>query len=338
MTNAQYLNKAKELMGFDNKDKILYISFFGSKLYGTDTEKSDTDLKGIFLPSKDSCFMLNAVKQYTSESKEGQNTKDNIDITLYSVQYFLELLATGDTGALDLFFSIYSNKTIIHQEPEFIELLKINKPYLITKNPAAFFGYIMGQVSSYGIRGSRYGDLLQLKQSIVNFKNIHLRLPVISIEEYVNSVYYKIENFKYITLIEKPEHKYLSVCGKLYPFNRLLDLLIPDVDKLIEGYGERAKKASRDGGVDWKAVSHAYRVIFQLTELCKFGSITFPLHDADAVREVKLCEDESTLQLILEDIADKISVVESLLSASTLPESVDYDVRKCIVTLSYKRF
>jgi predicted nucleotidyltransferase len=185
MTYTQYLNKAKELMGFDNKDKILYLSFFGSKLYGTDTEKSDTDLKGIFLPSKDSCFMLNAVKQYTSESKEGQNTKDDIDITLYSLQYFLELLSTGDTGAMDLFFSIYSNKTIIHQEPEFIELLKINKPYLITKNPAAFFGYIMGQVSSYGIRGSRYGDLLKLRKSIEEFRNIQWEMPT-HIEEYVN--------------------------------------------------------------------------------------------------------------------------------------------------------
>lgn len=339
MKNPQYLNKAKELMGFDNKDKILYLSFFGSKLYGTDTEKSDTDLKGIFLPSKDSCFMLNAVKQYTSESKKGQNTKDDIDITLYSVQYFLELLATGDTGAIDLFFSIYSNKTIIHQEPEFIELLKINKPYLITKNPAAFFGYIMGQVSSYGIRGSRYGDLLKLRKSIEEFKNINIEFPVRTIEEYVNSVYYKNNTFKYVTVIEKPEHKYLSVCGKLYPFNRALDLLIPDVDKLIEGYGERAKKANRDGGIDWKAVSHAYRVIFQLTELCEVGSITFPLVYADVVRKVKLCTDESSLESILEDIADNIAVVESMLSASTLPERIDlHDVIKPIVTLSYKGF
>jgi hypothetical protein len=337
MTKAQYLNKAKELMGFDNKDKILYLSFFGSKLYGTDTEKSDTDLKGIFLPSKDSCFMLNAVKQYTSESKEGQNTKDDIDVTLYSVQYFLELLSTGDTGAMDLFFSIYSNKTIIHQEPEFVELLKINKPYLITKNPAAFFGYIMGQVSSYGIRGSRYGDLLKLRKSIEEFRNIQWEMPT-HIEEYVNSVYYTKEEFKYVTIVEKPEHKYLSVCGKLYPFNRLLDLLIPDVDKLIEGYGERAKKANRDGGIDWKAVSHAYRVIFQLTELCETGTITFPLSCALQVKKIKLCKYDHQLSLILDDIADNITIVESLLSASTLPERVDSDVIKCIVTLSYKRF
>lgn len=337
MTNSQYLNKAKELMGFDNIDKILYLSFFGSKLYGTDTENSDTDLKGIFLPSKDSCFMLNAVKQYTSESKKVQNTKDDIDITLYSLQYFLELLSNGETGAMDLFFSIYSNKTIIHQEPELVELLKLNKPYLVTKNPAAFFGYIMGQVSSYGIRGSRYGDLLKLRKSIENFRDIQWEMPT-HIEEYVNSVYYTKEEFKYVTIVEKPEHKYLSVCGKLYPFNRALDLLLPDVDKLIEDYGERAKKASRDGGIDWKAVSHAYRVIFQLTELCKFGSITFPLVYADAVRKVKTCTDKALLEQILEDIADNIAVVESLLSASTLPERVDSDVIKCIVTLSYKRF
>ena len=337
MTKAQYLNKAKELMGFDNKDKILYLSFFGSKLYGTDTEKSDTDLKGIFLPSKDSCFMLNAVKQYTSESKEVQNTKDDIDVTLYSVQYFLELLSTGDTGAMDLFFSIYSSKTIIHQEPEFVELLKINKPYLVTKNPAAFFGYVMGQVSSYGIRGSRYGDLLKLRKSIEEFKNIQWEMPT-HIEEYVNSVYYTKEEFKYVTIVEKPEHKYLSVCGKLYPFNRLLNLLIPDVDKLIEGYGERAKKANRNGGIDWKAVSHAYRVILQLTELCETGTITFPLSYALQVKKIKLCKYDYKLSLILDDIADNITIVESLLSASTLPERVDSDVIKCIVTLLYKRF
>lgn len=47
---------------------------------------------------------------------------------------------------------------------------------------------------------------------------------------------------------------------------------------------------------------------------------------------------EKQLSLILEDIADNITKVESLLSASTLPERVDSDVIKCIVTLSYKRF
>ena len=338
MTNIEYFNKAKELMGFENQDKILYLSFFGSKLYGTDTENSDTDLKGIFLPSKDSCFMLNAIKQYTSESKEGQNNKDDIDITLYSLQYFLELLSTGDTGAIDLFFSIYSNKTIIHQEPELVELLKINKPYLITKNPAAFFGYIMGQVSSYGIRGSRYGDLLQLKQSIIEFNDIRWEMPT-HIEEYANSVYFKNNTFKYVTIVEKTENTYLSVCGKLYPFNRALDLLIPDIDKLIEGYGERAKKANRDGGIDWKSVSHAYRVLFQLTELCETGTIKYPLSCALQIKKIKLCKDDYQLSLILEDIADNITIVESLLSASTLPERIDFhDVIKPIVTLSYKRF
>jgi len=337
MTDAQYLNKAKELMGFDNKDKILYLSFFGSKLYGTDTENSDTDLKGIFLPSKHSCFMLNAVKQYTSKAKEGKNSKDDIDITLYSLQYFLELLSNGDTGAMDLFFSMYSSKTIIHQEPHFTNLLKSDKEKLITKNPSAFFGYIMGQVSSYGIRGSRYGDLLQFKQSIIDYKNQQCATPNF-IEDYINSNCYTNRNFKYVTVVEKPEHYYLSVCGKLYPFNRALDLLLPDINKLIESYGERAKKANKDGGIDWKAVSHAYRVLFQLTELCKTGSIAFPLSYADDIRKIKLCKDESLLEQVLEDIADNITNVEYLLLTSNLQEKADAELIKLLIIVSYKRF
>ena len=157
-------------------------------------------------------------------------------------------------------------------------------------------------------------------------------------EHAIKATINKLETIEGDLFVEKPEYKYLSVCGKLYPFNRLLNLLIPDVDKLIEGYKERAKKANRNGGIDWKAVSHAYRVIFQLTELCKTGTITFPLSYALQIKKIKLCKYDYKLSLILDDIADNITIVESLLSASTLPERVDSDVIKCIVTLLYKRF
>jgi len=48
---CDYLKTVKKLCN-DNNVKPLYISYFGSKLYGTNNEKSDTDFKGIFLPSK----------------------------------------------------------------------------------------------------------------------------------------------------------------------------------------------------------------------------------------------------------------------------------------------
>lgn len=49
---------------------------FGSHLYGTDTPKSDTDYKGIFLPTKEQVFLGKIPKSVTL-SKGHDNEKNN---------------------------------------------------------------------------------------------------------------------------------------------------------------------------------------------------------------------------------------------------------------------
>ena len=77
---------------------------FGSHLYGTATEKSDTDYKGIFQPSKEDCFLNNIPKSYSNStgSNNSKNSKDDIDEEIYSIQYFIELACQGQTVALDM--------------------------------------------------------------------------------------------------------------------------------------------------------------------------------------------------------------------------------------------
>ena len=53
--------------------KIIYLTLTGSKLYGIENENSDTDIKGIFLPSK-SDLILSRVKHVYSYSS-GNNDK-----------------------------------------------------------------------------------------------------------------------------------------------------------------------------------------------------------------------------------------------------------------------
>ena len=74
---------------------ILFLCKFGSHLYGTATESSDTDIKGIFLPTKEQCFLNKIPKAITYNSKKdnsGKNTAEDIDIEVYSLHYYLELL------------------------------------------------------------------------------------------------------------------------------------------------------------------------------------------------------------------------------------------------------
>ena len=95
------------------KEQIIFKCIVGSKLYGTNNENSDTDIKGVFLPDLNDLILGKAPKHYTfsSGSKYDRNDKDDVDETYYSLQYFLELAAKGDTNAIDLLFA-YTNKNV----------------------------------------------------------------------------------------------------------------------------------------------------------------------------------------------------------------------------------
>lgn len=77
---------------------------FGSHLYGTDTEESDKDYKGIFLPPFEDC-VLNKIPKSLNKStsgKDSKNTKDDIDEEIFSLQYFIKLACEGQTVAIDM--------------------------------------------------------------------------------------------------------------------------------------------------------------------------------------------------------------------------------------------
>lgn len=71
----------------------------------------------------------------------------------------------------------------------------------------------------------------------------------------------------------------------------MLDIKTKEFQKRIvrdyNEYGERAKLAERNGGVDWKACSHAFRAIYQLEELYQTGNIRFPLKHRKLLTSIK---------------------------------------------------
>jgi len=63
---------------------------FGSHLYGTDSEDSDLDYKGVFLPSKGEILLGRIPKSYSNSTKKGneeRNTSDDIDTEIYSLHF-----------------------------------------------------------------------------------------------------------------------------------------------------------------------------------------------------------------------------------------------------------
>ena len=80
------------------------LTKFGSHLYGTNTPESDTDYKGIFIPSAKAICLGNIPKSINLSSNQGaeKNSAEDIDAEIYSLHHFIHLACKGETVALDM--------------------------------------------------------------------------------------------------------------------------------------------------------------------------------------------------------------------------------------------
>ena len=80
--------------------------------------------------------------------------------------------------------------------------------------------------------------------------------------------------------------------------------------------------AADNQGVDWKAVSHAIRVAYEMKEILEEGNITFPLREREFIKRVKAGEFDY-LSVVAPKLEELMDEVEELSATSKLPEKVD---------------
>ena len=87
--------------------KILIKTYAGSHLFGTSTPESDTDYKGIYIPNAEQILLgnYNCTIQETTGASDAKNSKEDIDVELYSLKKFFTMLKKGDTPAIELLFT-----------------------------------------------------------------------------------------------------------------------------------------------------------------------------------------------------------------------------------------
>jgi predicted nucleotidyltransferase len=81
---------------------------FGSHLYGTDTPESDLDLKGVYLPEARDILLQRVTPSVAiSRAKDDgeRNRPGDVDREYYSLHRYLQLLAAGQTVAIDMLFA-----------------------------------------------------------------------------------------------------------------------------------------------------------------------------------------------------------------------------------------
>lgn len=285
--------------GACNMNKVFEVKF-GSHLYGTDTSESDLDLKGIFLPTARQIVLGNYTKtvNISRPKKECErNTKDDVDIEMFSLDRYLELLTDGQTVALDLLFAPKSMYTFAGPSIDLMRHIFDNRDKLLTKNVNAFVGYARQQAAKYGIKGSRM-DSLKRVMALLGTLPVHDKLSL-----HESKIYGLIDECKELISLEKsalvevamipgPNRvdlmPHLSVCNRKVPFQATVKFAKEVYGRILDGYGQRAHKAHLAGGVDWKAISHAVRVNGEALELLRTGFITFPRPERALLLDIKL--------------------------------------------------
>ena len=301
---------------------LLYLTEFGSVLYGTNTTSSDTDLKGIYLPSIKSALLDQAPETivHNTSGKDVRNTADDLDITLYSITYYIDLLFKGEVGAIDILFSLFRDDTQHYCSPA-MQIFKDNHTKLVSKQSKAFVGYCMNQAAKYGIKGSRYGELITFMDYLDSASDDTAPISILA---------QSLPSLTYISTVKAgvTDESFIQVLGNLHAFNITIAELKKRVLAKLAAYGGRTILASQ--GVDWKALSHAYRVIYQFNELCKTNFIKFPLDAAPYIIQIKKCNDVSQLSEHLDNIASMLAATEELVESSTLPDIIEPQLRNAL--------
>lgn len=283
---------------------------FGSHLYGTDTPNSDTDYKGVYMATLEDVLLNKSKETQYFNTKSGgvdiKNSKNDIDFEVIELRKFIKDALAGQTYALDLLFTPL-DFTESYSEI-WAEVIK-NRSKLLSKHMEPYIGYCRQQAAKYGLKGSRLGDVM----SIIEYLNkldskMPLRDAMVDFKEtdYIKIVDHEVRN-QGVPKIEK----WWEIVGKKFAMNTQIHYVIESETIFKNTYGARAVQAQENKGVDWKAVSHAFRCMYQLEEIADTGNLAFPLSKAEKLKNIKagnvsynIIQDE--LPILMERATDKV--------------------------------
>lgn len=293
----------------DQQDVLFQVQY-GSKLYGTSTPTSDTDLKSIYLPAIDEMLLgkkLTIFKTRVDANGVKVPDKDSmpdngVENEYFPLQTFVRDFVNGQTYALEIAWAIkYAGPeafdTVSQREYdivcEMIDKFANSEVYSMT-------GFAQKQTLDYVYRGERLNEaqkILDLVEDVLKKVGTHDEPSAITIRlddimpsgtdvpvlEYLSwAADLKIGS----TVNNNRTLRTLELNGRSYTETTTLMHVQQQLQKLVTSYGVRTNAAAK-ADVDFKSLSHAVRVYQQAIEILDTGKLTFPRANAAELLTIK---------------------------------------------------
>lgn len=308
--------------------KMIMETVFGSHLYGLETPTSDKDYKGIYLPHPREILLGTAKKSIDTSTgdKNSKNGVNDVDRQIYSLQKFISLACDGDTVAIDM---LHADDSKLIANSDIWQYLRANRSRFYTTELTGLFGYVRKQAAKYGVKGSRLAALREVYDVLQKTDNAHYDEKATSlVNTKVSDIANKLPTNEFCRAIMHYSEKggmqnFYEVLGRKFQYTITVAEMKKSVYKLWDEYGERARQAEANNGIDWKALSHALRGGMQLIQIFKEGDIVYPLPDSAFLKMVKA--GGVPFATVQEALESTMCEVEKLAAVSGYPKEVDRD-------------
>ena len=289
-------------MNFNPQEHRIFEAVTGSRLYGTATETSDWDYRGVVIPPLE--VLIDPFMKFNVQDSGFEEE----DKALYSLGKFFELCAQANPNIIELLFIPQEYTTFDSEE---WQIIKENRSLFVSKKVKyTFTGYAMSQLKAI----QRHREwFLNPPKDAPNRKDFGLSdSPSVSmawIDSLKDTLNYDLLRPEVVDEVRR-EKEYRDAKKKW--------------DNFIQWKTNRNPKrrgTEEQFGYDTKYASHVFRLMGEGLDLLMDGEITFPLPYADWLLEIKQGKYSYDEIVNVAETMDKN--FESFYNKSFLPKSPD---------------
>lgn len=309
--------------------KVLFSTRYGSHLYGTSTPQSDIDYKEVVLPDMEHLLLGKTLRNKvikTNHEVNKKNSSEDIDKEIVPIQIFANDFLSGQTYALELAFAVdYTEADQKIFDTRFLIVCHELRENFLTSNIAALMGYANNQATLYSMKGKR---LNAAKEVYDLFKKFNPTNKIFDLETAFESEAKIVEQKypEYFSLTEYEcdnrgtKRKCIKFLGKtILPYSSSFGNNLNVIKSHIKKYGDRAESASVDN-VDWKATSHALRVVHEGITLLETHTLKFPYENEYCNFLLDIKNGKYDYDTVSKLINSKIEILKNLADNSDLPK------------------
>lgn len=304
--------------------EILSKTVHGSQLYGTNTPESDTDYKGIFVPSLKDLLLQRASRtlHFDTNNSGQKNTSSDVDFELFSLGQFINMAIQGETIVIDM---IHTPDHLTLESSPVWKYIVDHRSEFYTTHMKSYLGYVRKQAARYGVKGNRLKDLNAVCEVLKAFEHATPDLSSRTVGDIIQFLPESEFTGKIVeTQTKGGTQTFYQVLGRKYQMTLSLKEFIRLVFGIQKEYGDRARAAEENDGIDWKALSHALRGARQLEEIYETGDLVLPLREKERVKSVKLgLIAFKEVQQELEEVCNNVELLSVQAAKNGMRKEVD---------------